>query len=442
MKVISSNKKKTCRISAALITGLVTVAALTPAHADWKTNPDGIQRIYLNGVPHTDRNGQPMMKYDAAKSFLPISIYHAVETENSGITYRLSDLVKGGFNSAFAWPGHGAVPLAKSAAAAGLQMIFWNPSEEEVKELVNNPSVLGYCMDDEPIGHLGGDLEERFKKMEERRDAIRKIDKKHPIFLVDAGWIRPPATSWWIKLNTWGEISSHDNYPINGKNLSLSHEQGIPETVALAVGSNKEQKPVWFVAQNHEWIEATFNNVFPSVTQQRCMVYTSLIHGATGIVHFALDSFVTRDGRVVGIAPNPLPKYSVGTVATNSQLRQSRDMWHATIELNAELKELTPSLLSPTADIPYEVALDTKWTPITRDPIRTLLKHNPAGGYTLLLANVDSAPQHVRVRFPGKNYKMTEHFNPPGAAQNERKDDSFDFLSVPYDVRVFQIDLE
>lgn len=440
MKVLSTQMQRSHLISTLVVMGFVVITAMAPARADWKVDPDAIQRIYMNGVPQTDRNGQLMMKYDPARSFFPIAIYHAIEGEDSGVT--LADLKAAGFNSAFAWPGESMVPMAKKAVAAGMQMIFWNPSAAEVKALVDNPAVLGWCMADEPIGHFGVDMEEEFQKMEQRRTAIRQIDKKHPVFQVDASWIQPPATSWWIKLNDWSDISSFDNYPINGRNLSLSDTGGLPETVSLAVASNKERKPVWFVAQDHEYIDATFNCTFPSVTQQRCMVYTALIHGATGIVQFALDSFVTRDGRVVGIASNPQAKYSIGTVATSSQLRQSRDLWNATVSLNSELKQLAPALLSPTADIPYEIALDDKWKPITKDPIRCLLKTNPAGGYILLLANIDSAPQHVRVRFPGKKYKMTELFNAPGAEQCEQKGDAIDFLSAPYDVRVFQIDMQ
>lgn len=434
--------KKNFTKTSAIILAAVALSG-TASHADWKTDPDAIQLVYMNGVPHTDKNGRPMLKYDAARSFLPISIYHALETENGGVTYKLSDLKKAGFNSAFAWMGVKPIPMAKSAVEAGLQMIFWNPEPDEVKELVNNPAVLGYCMDDEPIGHLGGDLEDRFAKILARRDAIRKVDKTHPVFLVDAPWVTPPAREWWVKLNTWGDISSHDNYPINSRNLSLSNRQGLPETVALAAAVNKEEKPVWFVAQSFEWQDPTFQATFPTAVQQRCMVYAAFIHGATGIVHFSLDSFVTREVRVVGIAPDPKPKYSIGMTATNSQLRQARDMWNATVDLNAELSQLRPVLLSPTANIPYEISLDPKWEPVTKNPVRTLLKVNPAGGYTLILANIDAAPQRIRVHFPDKkDYTLTELFNPPGASMFERKDDAFEFQAAPYDVRVFQVDLK
>jgi hypothetical protein len=412
------------------------------AQADWKNDPAAIQHVYLKGVPHTDRNGRPMMQYDADRSFLPISIYHAIEMDDTGVKYRLADLKAAGFTCAIAWPGMGPGVLADLAAKCGLQMIFWAPKPQEVKDYLNHPAILGYVLADEPIGHVGGDIEEVFAGIDKLKNEIKEVDKVHPVFQVDAGWIIPPATDWWIKLNTWGDVSSHDNYPINSKNQSLSLQQGIPETVSLAVSSNKEQKPMWFVPQNFEILHHRFQFTFPTSVEQRCMVYTALIHGATGIIHFSLDSFVTRDGRVVGISPNPIAKYHAGMVATNSQLRQSKDMWDATVALNGELNQLRPALLSPTADIPYEIALDDKWAPVTPSPIRTLLKRNPAGGYVLLLANVDAAPQHAQVRFAGKKYKLTELFNPPGASLFKRQGDAFEFVAAPYDVRVFQIDMQ
>jgi hypothetical protein len=441
MKTMTSiSLKKNVRLAASFALAAAAVCSTT-AHADWKNSPDCIQRIYLNGVPHTDRNGRPMLKYDAARSFLPISIYHALETENGGVTYKLSDLKAAGFNSAFAWPGVKIVPMAKAAEAAGMQMVFWNPEPDEVKALADSPAMLGWCMDDEPIGYYGRGIEKKFEELVARREAIKANDPTHPVFIVDGSWVQAPVTAWWVKLNTAFDISSHDNYPLGSRQLSLSHTQGLPETVTLALASNKEQKPLWFVVANHEWLDPRFQNTFPTTAQQRCMVYTSLIHGATGIVNFSLDSFVTREARVIGIAPDVRPKYSIGITATGTQMRQARNLWDATIEVNKELDQLRPALLSPTADIPYEIALDDKWESVTTMPVRSLLKVNPAGGYTLLLANIDSTPAKVRVRFPDKAFKVTELFSPEGASMFKHEGDNFDFSFAPYDARVFQIDL-
>jgi hypothetical protein len=439
---MTSNQFKKMACSALPVAVALVTATGAPAKADWKNVSDGIQHIYQGGVPHTDRNGNPLAKYDPAHSFFPLSIYHAFEGQDAGINYRYADLVKAGYNCAFTYPAVNQPTALKQAEAAGLQLMLWNPKEEDVKSNLNSPALLGYCMDDEPIGHYGNGLEKRFADIVARRDAIRTIDKTHPVMLVDSAWIQPPVTAWWIKINTAFDVSSHDNYPMDSKNRSLSHQQGIPESVSLAVGANKEQKPLWFVAQNFEQPGSRFNFTFPTVTQQRSMAYTSIIHGATGIVQFSLDSYITREANVIGIAPNSQPKHQIGVVATKDQLRQSRNLWDATIELNGELTQLRPALLSPTANVPYEIAIDDKWQTVTPNPIRTLLKTTPAGGYVLLMANIDDAPTRARIRFPEKNYKLTELFNPADAGLFKRDGDAFEFLSAPYDVRVFQIDIQ
>ena len=59
-------------------------AAAAAGAADVRVPPKGftplpmaVQTIYQKGVPHTDRNGNRLMKYDAAKSYLPLILYDA-----------------------------------------------------------------------------------------------------------------------------------------------------------------------------------------------------------------------------------------------------------------------------------------------------------------------------------------------------------------------------
>jgi hypothetical protein len=430
----------------------IALAALTlapsAAQADWKGSFNAVQRVYMNGVPHTDGKGKLLTQYDPQKSLLPIAIYHALNREDDNTTYKIGDLKKAGFNTAFSWWGNDRLQTAKDAAASGMHIIHWGPDLNElkdttlIKELAKSPATLGYNLDDEPLNLFGNGLEKRFEEIQERARIIKAADPNALVFHVESGWILPPATSWWVKLNTYGDLSAHDNYPINSTNLSLSLPQGIPETVALAAASNKEQKPVWFVVQSFEQLGPVYNFTFPTAIQQRCMVYTSIIHGATGLVHFSLDSFVTRDAKVVGISPNPQAKLRLGMTATQMQLRQSKEMWDATAALNAEIEQLTPAILSPTADVPYVIELDDAWKPVTKDPIRTLLKVNPAGGYILMIANVDSTPIHARFRFPGKEYTAKQLFNAPDAGLVETKDGNTEFTATAFDTRVFQIDLK
>eukprot|EP01044_Picomonas_judraskeda_P013296 COSAG03_NODE_1994_length_3250_cov_170.231990_2_plen_91_part_00 len=50
-----------------------------------------VARIYQEGVPHTDRNGNRLMAFDAAKSFLPLILYDA-QLPCNGARARLSPL--------------------------------------------------------------------------------------------------------------------------------------------------------------------------------------------------------------------------------------------------------------------------------------------------------------------------------------------------------------
>ena len=43
--------------------------------------------------------------------------------------------------------------------------------------------------------------------------------------------------------------------------------------------------------------------------QLRAQVYAGLIHGATGIIYFCWDTYVCRDGHVIGMSPDPQVQY-------------------------------------------------------------------------------------------------------------------------------------
>lgn len=56
--------------------------------------------------------------------------------------------------------------------------------------------------------------------------------------------------------------------------------------MGLAASINNESKPIWLCVQAFEgskWL-------MPTPREMRAQVYTALIHGATGIIYFAMDS--------------------------------------------------------------------------------------------------------------------------------------------------------
>lgn len=408
------------------------------ASAGWKEHSAAVQTVYQDHVPHTDPAGRPMAKFDPDRSFFPLVLYHALQGKHDGIQYELKDDAAAGFNACMPYESQDPRAIADAAGAAKMRVIIHEPSDQIVQALAHHPAMLAWYLDEEPMGqfHVPG-MDARFDSFLKRRDRIHSLDPNHPVFPLDVPLIVGNARPWWVKWNTAGDVSAHDNYPINPHHRSLSFEYGIPETVSLAAQSVKEAKPVWVCLPAFEIAGPAWPFNMPTPRQLRCMVYTSIVHGATGVMYFALDSFATRTGSVVGMSPDPSPSYGRGIVATEDQLRMSRDLWHAAESINKQIDLLRPALLSPTEKIPYQVDLDDGWPGITPEPIRSLLKHDPAGGSVLLLVNIDAAPMHVRVHCKG--YTAQQQFEAPGAGQFQATGEGFELICTPYDARVIRL---
>lgn len=423
-----------------LIYCALTITLLLPAFASaaWKEHPAAVQTVYQDRVPQTDRTGQPLKQFDSERSFFPLVLYHALQGQYSGIQYELKDDVAAGFNACMPFEIQDPRMIADAARAAKMQVIVHRPTDEVVQALAHHPAMLAWYLDEEPMGqfHTPG-MDQRFAAFLARRDRIRALDAVHPVFPLDVPLIVGNARPWWIKWNTTGDVSSHDNYPINPHHRSLSFDYGIPETVSLAVQSVKQEKPVWVCLPTFEIAGPAWPFNMPTSRQLRCMVYTSIIHGATGIIYFALDSFATRTGSVVGMSPNPRASYGQGIDATEDQLQMSRSLWQAAVSINQQINTLRPAILSPTEKISYQVDLDDAWPTITPEPIRTLLKRDPAGGCVMLLVNMDDTPMHVRVRCAG--YSAKQQFESAAAGGFTATPDGFEMICTPYDTRVIHL---
>lgn len=419
---------------------LALAICLLPAvtSAAWKEHPAAIQTVYQSHVPHTDRTGRLMTQFDADRSFFPLVLYHALQGEYDGIRYELKDDAAAGFNACMPYESQDPRAIADAAAGAKMQMIVHAPTDAIVQTLAHYPAMLAWYLDEEPMGqfHVPG-MDARFEAFLKRRDQIHALDPQHPVFPLDVPLIVGNAQPWWIKWNTSGDISAHDNYPINPRHRSLSFDYGIPESVSLAARSVKESKPMWVCLPTFEIAGSAWPFNMPTTRQLRCMVYTAIVHGATGVMYFALDSHATRTGSVVGMSPAPRASYGEGIVATEDQVRMSRDLWEAAAAINKQIDSLRPALLSPTDSISYQVDLDEAWPSITPEPIRTLVKHDPAGGSIMLLVNMDDAPIHVRIRCKG--LAAVQQFEAAGAGQFQPGADGFELICTPYDARVIRL---
>jgi hypothetical protein len=386
---------------------ILAVAALVGLNpATWYDDPElgAIQTVHQAGAPHTDRRGQPMTRYDKARSFLPIGVYHGLTGTHHGRKYDFSTLKQAGFNTVHGWEGQTFAPLLAEASRRGLQLIYHNPTDADVRAGRGNESILAWYLDEEPtLRKWDPDWTERLAVFKARRDRIREMDPGRAVFVLDTPYIDPPWRERWLAWSRAGDVSAHWNYPLIGETTNaLTGRRGVPETVASAIDAVVGQKPVWLVVQ--AFASPLWDWRMPNEAELRAMTYAGIVHGATGIIYFAYDSFVTRDGQVLGAAPRTETDYGDApdynrdgepplTVSPDDAAK-SRLLWTAIARLNGELNQLASAILSPTARLDYTVEVEGDGA-----PVRTLLK-DTGGGLVLIAVNVANMPVQVRFSFP------------------------------------------
>ncbi|MBI1209530.1 MAG: hypothetical protein GC191_19885 [Azospirillum sp.] len=379
---------------------------------------DPVQSVYRAGVPQTDRSGRRLAQFDPARSFLPIGIYHGVTGTWFQRTHSFAELAAAGFNAVHSWEG---VPLAQAVEAAGrhgLGLVFHYPSDAGIAGFADDSRVLAWYLDEEPnLMFSVAEQREQLAGFRRRYHEIRRQDARHPIFALDYPAFIGERRPFWRSWAAVGDVSAHDNYPIRwGRIDTLDNATGIPSSVRLAVESTGESRPVWVFLQAmaspaHGWR-------MPTPEELRAMVYAALIHGATGVFYFAYDSFVTREGNVLGMAPEPEADYGPtpgfgsggpGLKAGPADRAGARRLWAAATEINAELRALTPDLLSPTSVLTPRVELSG--TPVSATPIRLLIKpHGDA--LTVLAVNLDRRRLTATIAFDQPLAAVSRLFRP------------------------------
>jgi hypothetical protein len=389
-----------------------------------------MQTVYRAGVPHTDRHGH-LRRRHGSDSFFPRCLYHAIEGS-------LQAIKDAGFNCVHTYEQIGIHDIMPELRSADLQLLKHWPTDAEVRAFAYDPHILGWYLDEEPthrafleMARTGatGLVQERYEAYLARRAAIKAIDPHHPVLPLESGWIPPGHQDWWERWNSSGDVVAYDHYLLERETPDI---EALAERVSLAVRINQERKPVWLTVQAY----AGNRIVLPTPEELRGMVFTSIIHGATGIILFAYDSRITRIWDVVGISPDPVPDYDGRGAATPLQQSESRALWHGAAALNAELDRLAPRILSPTATLPYTVHYTGSGT--TSRSIRTLLKSHRAG-YTLLASNLDRAPYAARFQF-SRRLASVARLEPGGTTTALRPDGSVFRDSIgPFGAGVYEI---
>lgn len=416
---------------------------------------NAVQVVYRQGVPHTDPQGNLLTQYDPERSFFQLGIWGNPYGTVYGHEYDLQVLTDAGFNTIWPWPMGSLEKELAVAREAGLRVVHMRPVEEaEAAKYKDDPNWLGLCWKDEPTGSFWGkDMQGKYDEFLAYRDQFHAAAPGRLVFINDVPWVTAPATTWWAKWNTAGDVACHDNYPVlNRKHRSRSLgdegvKSGIPTTTLLAAAVNREEKPVWlivgaFTQRGH----GAFPFRFATPMQLRAQVYAGLVHGATGIIYFCWDTFVCRDGNVMGMSPDPQVAYSPGTPNTCKpspakpmELAESRALWTAATQINHEIQELTPSLLSPTVGPEVVYKLQTEGEPVSQSPVRCLLKPHPDGGYLLLTVNVDDAVMKVTYEFPAGLATVQPMFENREAVELADDGQSFTDMYDPFETHVYRI---
>lgn len=415
---------------------------------------NAVQVIYRQGVPHTDRNGNLLTAYDPQRSFFQIGVWGNPFGTIYGYHYDLKILTEAGFNTMWPWYRKLADEL-DAGQMAGLQVVHMGPLDPaDAARLKDHPAWLGNCWKDEPTGSLWGkDMDGAYRDFLAYKQRLNEVAPGRAVFINDVPWVTAPATAWWTKWNTAGDVSCHDNYPIlarKHRSPTIGDEgsrSGIPTTVGLATAVNKEAKPVWLiVGAFSQRSHGAFPFRFATPMELRAQVYAGLIHGATGIIYFCWDTYVCRDGGVMGMAPDPQTTYLTGgpgkphpTPVKPMEIAESAALWRAAAAINRELRELTPALLSSTVPASVKYSLTTSGEPISETPLRCLLKQHPDGGWVLLTVNLDDAVIKGTYAFPAGLKSVQPLFEERPALTLKDDRQGFEDMYDPFEAHVYRI---
>lgn len=368
------------------------------------------QTVHSQCVPHLNRQGERLLNYTPGASFFPIGLYHGLNYEDSNepdqgtLETPLDKVAQAHFNYV-----HTNRALSRKyldrLQQHGLMMVKSEARPVDAEAFGDHPAILGWDVFDEPDsdGNFAA-YPSRFELFDQFQAGIRQHDPVRPVFVNTVAWIRADHQNrqWWIKWHQAGDLSCHDNYPVVlGSDVvpSFSELQGIPETTSLGVEATGGQKPVWVILQAFGQGEGGRWRM-PTAREARVMAYSALVHGATGLCWFEYDNLLARQAGACGISPQPRETYTdppQGLAADESTRQQINALWNVVADINTEVSELTPFLLSPTAAQDYQVFVGG--ASITATPIRTLLK-KCGDRHLLIVVNVDHAELDVRIDLP------------------------------------------
>lgn len=362
------------------------------------------QIVHREGVPHTDAQGNLRRAYDPARSFFPIGAYHAQHGEAFGQKHDLALFKQAGFNTVHLWPVQNIDAALDAAERLGLQAIVENPDETLARRRWQSPAILAWMLENEAAQFVSdADTPARLAVFDQTLARFRSFDPGRASLIVDGAGLAPIYYQRWAAWREKADISALFNYPFFRRADPVQHIERVARTMSRAVRLTEGKKPVWYISQ--AFADTRMGWYMPDAEQLRATIYTALVHGATGVIHFSYDSHGTRDGDVLGYSPSPIADYGdvpdydnskkPALVATPQQLRQSQAMWRQVVALNHELALVGPSMLQPTADLACTVKADGPYR--RSQPIRLIVKPADNGDLLLIAVNIEDMALNVDI---------------------------------------------
>ncbi|MBP7064715.1 hypothetical protein [Ferrovibrio sp.] len=408
------------------------------------------QVMFRDGVPHTDRLGRLRREYDPAASFFPIGIYHALHGEAYGQQHDLSSFKTAGYNTVHLWPVQDIDAALDAAEKLGLQVILQDPDEALAQRRKDSPAVLVWMLGDELSQYAVGDkLVPRLAEYEAKTARFKSFDPHRANLLVDGPGMRPEQYAIWPLWLHKADIQAQFNYPFIRRYDPVLDIERVGRIVARAVRLSGGTKPIWYISQAF-----TFPAVgwyLPSIEQLRATVFTALVHGASGIIHFSYDSHGTRDGGVIGISPAPqhdyhaVPDYDAdgkpSVAASAAERAASQALWHQVAGLNRELAALAPSLLRPTAALNCKVTAEG---PHRRAlPLRLLAKQTERPDEVLLIVvNIEAVPLQARYECDAPIAALSPYLPDSSSAMQLAAPYTIQDHLPPFGVRLYRLRLQ
>ncbi len=318
------------QLTAAVIRSSTSQSLLTRTWTLHKLTPTELRalRVYIDADNNTIVDGQP---------FFPLGWFNNTNTLN------LDEIADSPFNCVLDYgmdhvPKDRMLAYLDRARQKGVKVIYclndvyptatyidaWEGlagnqpiADAVVDAYKDHPAVLAWYLNDE----LPADLEPR---LEEYYHRVARADPNHPCCIVLCNMPELklfPATT---------DIMGVDPYPIPKNALTQVSDQAEAAKSAVAF-----HKPVWVVPQAFGWYQYNSENKdrghtpsvaelkegrAPTYEETRCMTYLALNHGAKGLIYYCY-----YDLRV-------LPQY--------------REMWAWLKSIAAEVKTISPMLLS------------------------------------------------------------------------------------------------